>query len=148
MQACSDDTNETLTTLDDASIDSVLDVTDANPNSACAYQQVSGRCSITELSEVNRVTLGCQNEPREVFFTFVPDDPSEALPSDTQGTFIISGGDNPPLSCLEKFQIDRVGRTFECTRSTITRGTCSPITYAPDGVDAALSDTCIDDCER
>ena len=111
----------------------------------CDYTEIPGTASIISVVGVSGDTF-C-DEPVELLYNFVPDDPDQIdsryivnWPLDSIRYTINSK--NPPRRWIETFGLLE-GTEHRCTRFRIFSGTCPPIMYGFDGIDDySVYDSC------
>lgn len=110
----------------------------------CAYDDVPGSITITEVVPGPEGEYNCPNSGMRVTFDFTPDDSSQASDRDSGERLTVGGGANPPQSCLEAAGLT-VGATFTARRRDITNGTCSPVAW---DLDVPNLDACQEQCHQ
>lgn len=106
----------------------------------CAYAEISGVARIVSVKPADPSLYNCRNDPVEVVFDFVPNDPtatgSYRFPAwaDTGQHLTVSGGANPPRQWVLGAGL-APGTTRACVRSEITAGTCTPVIFTLSDVD-------------
>ena len=107
---------------------------------ACTYAEIAGAATIVSVTQADPSLYNCQNDPVEVVFDFVPNDPtatgSYRFPAwaDTGQHLTVSGGANP----ARQWTLDAgltPGTQHPCVRSEITAGTCTPVIFTLSDVD-------------
>ena len=100
----------------------------------CEYVKISGTATITSIVDASDDAYNCDNEPVEVLFDFVPDDPDVTndylFPntSDSGRYLRVGEGQNPPRNYMNDKGII-VGSSHNCVRNEILNGTCTPVFF-------------------
>jgi hypothetical protein len=110
---------------------------------ACSYSDTKGTAIIRSVMAAPAGENNCTADPVKVVFDFAPDNPDAGTPTNAVGfppapntdrTFTIGDGENPPRACLASLGIT-VGATFPATRRDLTAGTCTPTIFELDNLD-------------
>jgi len=100
----------------------------------CEYVEISGTATVISIVDANDDAYNCDNEPVEVLFDFVPDDPDATndylFPdiSDSGQYLTIGSGQNPPRNYMNDKGII-VGSSHNCVRKEILNGACTPVLF-------------------
>jgi hypothetical protein len=109
----------------------------------CSYSDTKGTAIIRSVMAAPAGGNNCTADPVKVVFDFAPDNPDAGTPANAVGfppapntnrTFTIGDGENPPRACLASLGIT-VGATFPTTRRDLTAGTCTPTIFELDNLD-------------
>jgi hypothetical protein len=100
----------------------------------CEYADTPGIATIVSIDAPDPDDLNCSNDPVEVTFDFVPDDPASAHLAAADVRLRISEGVNPPRAWVEDEGLT-VGSQHVCVRRDITSGTCTPLLFEFSEVD-------------
>ena len=106
----------------------------------CAYAEIPGVATIVSVRQADPSLYNCRNDPVEVVFDFVPDDPKAPdryrFPAwaDTGQHLTVPGGANPARQWTLNEGLT-AGTQHACVRSEITAGTCTPVIFTLSDVD-------------
>lgn len=110
----------------------------------CDYTDTPGVASVVSVTTADPDQLNCWNDPVQVIFDYVPDDPELAHLAVSGIRLAISEGVNPPAAWVEDEGLT-VGSTHPCLRRDIMSGTCTPLLFELLDVDyEAGVDQCYD----
>ncbi len=113
-------------------------------SSSCVSRYIAGSATIKSLEDpAPPEDHNCANSPVSVMLEFTADDPSQ-LPKATPyfDAITVSGGANPPKSCLAENSI-ALGATFPAVLRIIESGGCSPYAVT---VELASLGACTEQC--
>jgi hypothetical protein len=111
----------------------------------CRYTEIPGTASIISVVDVGGETF-C-DEPVELLYNFIPDDPDQINPSflanwPLDSIQYIIAEKNPPRKWVEAFGL-LPGTEHRCSRFRMYSGACTPIVYGFQGIDdASVYDSC------
>ncbi|NTV23495.1 MAG: hypothetical protein HGA85_03915 [Nanoarchaeota archaeon] len=112
----------------------------------CTYNRIDGKAEIISISDAPPEDYNCPDSPKKVVFRFTPNNPDSTknykFPewSDTN-SFTLYAGENPSADWVARNNI-AVGNTYGAIRSEETEGTCTPVVFSLDGLDAAPEEYC------
>jgi len=110
---------------------------------SCSYADTKGTAIIKSVMTAPAGENNCTADPVKVVFDFAPDNPDAGTAANAVGvppapntdrTFTIGDGENPPRACLAILGIT-IGATFPATRRDLTAGTCTPTIFELDNLD-------------
>ncbi|MGD8451689.1 MAG: hypothetical protein PVJ57_07705 [Phycisphaerae bacterium] len=110
----------------------------------CEYADTPGVATVVSVSPADPGDPNCWNDPVEVVFDYVPDDPELAHLAVSGIRLTISEGVNPPATWVEDEGLT-AGSPHPCLRRDITSGACTPLLFELLDVDyEAGIDQCYD----
>ena len=92
----------------------------------CTYQNIPGTATVVSVSDADPNDYNCTNDPVEVLFDFVPQDPSRDAFLDRH--FMVANGANPPRDWAMQQGLTE-GSQHPCILKEIVTGTCSPYIF-------------------
>jgi len=94
----------------------------------CEYADTPGTSTIVAVEAPDPSLLNCSNNPVEVVFDFLPDDPANEHLAATGERLTIGEGVNPPRAWVEGEGL-MVGSQHPCVRRDMVSGTCTPLLF-------------------